>query len=153
MTFGWINAVNAAIVAVLFAASAIGQRRSGLPPMKSRYPALNILEQIGRYACMALMVLPLCPGLKFGFATIGAFLVWAVLTLLLLIVYVLLWADGVKSAASLYALAIVPALLFLESGVYLRHWALLGAAVLFGVSHTLIVHETLRRTKTDAADE
>ncbi|MBR3552836.1 MAG: hypothetical protein IKN72_05555 [Clostridia bacterium] len=153
MTFGWINAVNAAIVAVLFAVSAIGQRRSGLPPMKSRHLALNFSEQVGRYACMALMVLPLCPGLKFGFATIGAFLVWAVLTLLLLIVYVLLWADGVKSAASLYALAIVPALLFLESGVYLRHWALLGAAVLFGVSHTLIVHETLQRTKTDAADE
>ena len=151
MTFGWINAANAVIVAVLFAASVIGQKKSGLPAMKSRFLILNVLEQVGRYACMVLMVLPLRPGLEFGFATIGAMLVWAALALLLLIAYVLLWGEEMYDAV-LYALAILPVLLFLESGYYLRHWALLGAAVLFGVCHTLIVREYLQTTKREDSD-
>ena len=146
MTFGWINAANAAIVAVLVASSAIGQKKRGLSPMKSRFRILNLLEQIGRYACMALMILPLRPGFSFGFATIGAMLVWAALSLILLIVYVLLWGEEMYTAV-LYALAILPALLFLASGYYLRHWALLGAAILFGVCHTLIVRESLKEER------
>lgn len=149
MAFGWINAVNAVIVAVLVANSVIGQKKRGLLPMKSRFWILNLVEQISRYACMALMILPLRPGFKFGFATIGAMLVWAALSLILLIVYVLLWGEEMYTAV-LYALAVLPALLFLVSGYYLRHWALMAAAVLFGVCHTLIVRETLHRKNPKA---
>ncbi len=148
MSFGWINLVNAAFVVDLIVMSALGQKKSGLPPMQSRRKVLNLFEQVGRYSCMALMVLPLAPGLEFGFASSGAMVVWLLSSLALLAVYTLLWTQAKKGGWVLYGLAIVPALLFLCCGVLLRHWALVAAAVLFGVSHTLIVRETLERGET-----
>ena len=147
MTFGWINAVNAVFVAVLIAVSVIGQRKSGLPGMKSRYLLLNILEQVGRYACMALMILPLLPGLEFGFASVGAMTAWLALPTLILLGYALLWTQTKKGGAVLYGLAILPALLFFACGLLLRHPALAGAAVLCGAGHALIVRETLRKAE------
>ena len=147
MSFGWINLAGAVIVILLIAASMIGQKKSGLPAMQSRRMILNILEQIGRYACMALMVLPLLPGLEFGFASVGAAVAWPVLSVTLLVFYALFWTQAKRGGAVLYGLAIVPAVLFFQSGVFLRHWALVGAAVLFGVCHTLIVRETLKEER------
>ena len=148
MHFGWINAANAAFVVDLIVMSALGQKKSGLAPMKSEHTVLNVLEQIGRYGAMALMVLPLAPGLEFGFASSGAMVAWLLSSLALLAVYTLLWTQTKKGGWVLYGLAVVPALLFLCCGVLLRHWALVAAAVLFGVSHTLIVRETMERGET-----
>ncbi len=141
MTFGWINLVNAAFVVVLITMSVFGQKKSGLPPIKSRRKLLNLFEQIGRYACMALMMLPLLPCFKFGFASVGVMVGWLAGSLVLLSVYTVLWTQAKRDGTVLYGLALVPALLFLCCGVLLRHWVLVAAAVLFGVSHTLIVQE------------
>ena len=143
MTFGWINAVNAVFVIVLIAVSVIGQKKSGVPAMESRQKLLNILEQLGRYASMLLMILPLLPGWEFGFSSEVAMVAWMVLPVLLLISYALLWTQAKKGGAVLYGLAILPALLLFCCGLLLRHWALVGAAAVFGVSHTLIVRECL----------
>ncbi len=141
MTFGWINLVNAAFVVALITMSVLGQKKSGLPPMQSCRKLLNLFEQIGRYACMALMILPLLPGFKFGFASVGAMVGWLAGSFVLLSVYTVLWTQAKRGGAVLYGLALVPALLFLCCGALLRHWALVAAAVLFGVSHMLIVQE------------
>ena len=141
MTFGWINLVNAAFVIVLITMSVLGQKKSGLSPMQSRRKLLNILEQIGRYACMALMMFPLLPGFEFGFSSSDVMVCWLVGSLVLLLAYTVLWTQAKRGDAVLYGLALVPALLFLCFGVLLRHWALVVVAVLFGVSHTLIVQE------------
>lgn len=148
MSFGWINLANAAFVVDLIVMSALGQKKSGLPPMQSRRKVMNLLEQVGRYSCMALMVLPLLPGFKFGFASSGAMMGWLFGALTLLLVYTLLWARAKRGGAVLYGLALVPALLFLLVGVLLRHPALGGAALLFGVCHTLIVREYLQTKQT-----
>ena len=144
MTFGWINLVNAAFVATLVTVSVLGQKKSGLPPMQSRCKLMNLLEQIGRYVCMAMMIFPLLPGFKFGFASSGAMVGWLAGSLVLLSSYTVLWTQAKRGSAVLYGLALVPALLFLCCGVLLRHWALVGAAVLFGVCHTLIVRAHLQ---------
>ncbi len=146
MNFGWINAVNAGFVLLLLLISVIGQKKSGLPAMKSRNAVWNVLEQIGRYACMALMVLPLLPQLEFGFGSSAKMVVWLVLSPLLLAVYAVFWTRR-KSCAVLYGLALVPAVLFLCCGVLLRHWALVGAAIVFGVSHFAITAENTRAEK------
>ena len=148
MQFGWINAVNAGFVIALIAISVIGQKKSGLPAMSSRNLFLNTLEQIGRYACMVLMIVPLLPKFEFGFQSVGAMAAWLIVSALLLAEYALLWTQTGKGGNVFYSLAIVPAVLFLFCGILLRHPALIAAAVLFGVSHTLIVRETLQ-TKTD----
>ena len=143
MSFGWINAVNAVFVIILIAVSVIGQRKSGVSAMESRHKLLNILEQVGRYASMVLMILPLLPGWEFGFASEVAMVVWLVLPVVLLVGYALLWTKAKKGGWVLYGLALLPALLLFCCGLLLRHWALVGAAVVFGVSHTLIVREFL----------
>lgn len=150
MTFGWINLVNAAFVVALVTMSVRGQKKSGLPPMQSRRKLLNLFEQIGRYACMALMILPLLPGFKFGFASVGAMVGWLIGSLVLLSVYTVLWTQVKRGEGVLYGLAFVPALLFLCCGVLLRHWVLVAAAVMFGVSHTLIVREYLQSERLSA---
>ena len=146
MNFGWINAVNAGFVLLLLLISVIGQKKSGLPAMKSRNAVWNVLEQIGRYACMALMVLPLLPQLEFGFSSSAKMVVWLLLSPLLLAVYAVLWTRR-KSDAVFYGLALVPAVLFLCCGVLLWHWALVGAAIVFGVSHFAITAENTRAEK------
>ena len=146
MNFGWINAVNAAFVLLLLLISVVGQKRSGLPAMKSRHIVWNVLEQRGRYACMALMVLPLLPQLEFGFASSAEMVVWLLLSPLLLAVYAVLWTRR-KSSAVFYGLALVPAVLFLCCAVLLRHPALAVSAVLFGVSHFAITAENTRAEK------
>ena len=148
MSFGWINLVNAVFAVDLIVMSALGQKKSGLPPMQSRHKLLNAFEQIGRYACLALMVLPLLPGFKFGFSSSGAMVMWLVGALVLLLAYTVLWTQAKRGGAVLYGLAVVPALLFLCCGVLLRHLALVCAAILFGVCHTLIVWEFLH-TETE----
>ena len=45
MSFGWINLVNAVFAVDLIVMSVLGQKKSGLPPMKSRHFLLNLFEQ------------------------------------------------------------------------------------------------------------
>ena len=142
MQFGWINAVNAFAVVFLIAANLIAVRRGVAGDFKSRYALVNVLEQIGRYGCMALMILPLTAGWEFGFAAEWRMIAWLLLTVLLLAVYAVLWCRKRRGGtAVLYGLAVVPVCLFLMNGVLLRHWALAAAALLFGVCHIFIVHE------------
>ena len=144
MIFGWINAVNAAAVVFLIAVNLICMRRGLADDWKSRYAAVNVFEQVGRYGCMALMILPLTPGWEFGFAAVWRMIAWLTLTILLLAVYAALWVCKRKgNRAVLYALAVVPVCLFFSNGVLLRHPLLAAFALLFGVFHLRIVHENV----------
>ena len=148
MSFGWINAVNAVFVVLLILISVIGQKKSGLPPMQSKHTLMNAGEQVGRYACMALLIVPLLPGWEFGFPSSTAMVMWLILPPLLLVCYAILWTQTKRGSRVLYGLAIVPAVLFLVCSLLLRHWALVAAALLFGVTHALIVRETTERGET-----
>ena len=142
MRFGWINAVNAAAVVFLIAVNLICARKGIADSWKSRFAAVNVFEHIGRYGCMALMILPLTAGMEFGFPAEWRMLAWLILTVLLLSVYAVLWTRRRRGGkAVLYALSIVPVCLFLANGVLLGHWALVACAVLFGVCHVMIVYE------------
>lgn len=144
MHFGWINAVNAAAVVFLIAVNLICARKGLADNWKSRSVLVNVFEQIGRYGCMALMILPLTAGWEFGFASVSRMIVWLFLTVVLLAVYAILWARKRRGGKTvLYALAIVPVCLFWANGVLLCHWLLAAFAVLFGVFHVLIVHENV----------
>ena len=106
---------------------------------------VNIFEQIGRYGCMALMILPVFTrGWKFGFRFVTEMLVWVFFTILLLLIYSLLWVKKANGGVFvLYGLAFVPAVLFLLNGILLRHPALVAATLIFGVFHFLIVKENI----------
>ena len=143
MSFGWINWINMAAVACLILINMIVARKGLSDSFNSKHLTINILEQIGRYGCILLMILPVfTQGWKFGFESVEEMLIWACLTILLLVIYGILWvkkADG--KVGILYGLAIIPVALFLMNGILLRHPALVAVSLIFGVSHLLIVRE------------
>ena len=142
MRFTWINWFNGAAVCILLLLNLPVFRKGSADRFGSRYPLLNVSEQIGRYGCMALMILPLVRGLKFGFRSVLSMFLWLVLTLLLLAVYAVLRFFRAKGGKTvLKGLALVPPLLFLTDGILLRHPLLVLFALLFGVSHFLILLE------------
>ena len=145
MRFGWISVVNAFAVVVLIMINLICARKGLSDNRKGRSTVVNVLEQIGRYGCMALMILPLTAGWEFGFSAEWKMVAWLLLTVVLLVVYAVLWARKRRGGrAVLYALAIVPVCLFLSSGILLGHWLLAAFAVLFGVFHLCVVCENVK---------
>ncbi len=146
MQFGWINGINLSVVIYLIAINIIVAGKGISAGFESKHLPINIFEQIGRYGCMALMILPIfTKEWKFGFSSVTEMLLWAVLTVLLLVLYSVLWQKKANGGAGvLYGLAVVPAILFLLNGILLRHIALIVAALLFGVFHFLIVRENIR---------
>ena len=145
MSFSWINWINMAAVVWLILINMIVARKGLSDSFNSKYLIVNIFEQIGRYACMALMILPIfTKGWKFGFDSVTEMLIWICATILLLVIYSFLWVKKANGGAFiLYGLVFVPVILFLLNGILLRHPALIVASLLFGVFHFLIVKENV----------
>ena len=104
---------------------------------KSRF--INILEQIGRYGCLILMII--CIGLdKFGFGSVEDFLIYLFGSALLLLAYFIFWILYGRSPSrkKALALAIIPCCLFLLCGVTLRQWPLVVFSMLFCVGHICV---------------
>lgn len=145
MEFGWINLFGAVIVVLILLPNIVyGLKTRGIERAEKHVPKLLIVaEQAGRYASILLMWLPLFVW-KFGFGSAEECVAYFLLNGLLLLAYYLLWPRYGKkpSLKSGMALAIIPSVIFLISGLLLRHWALAAAAVLFGVSHSLITRIT-----------
>lgn len=149
MSFGWINWINMAAVVWLVFVNIIVARKGLSGSFRSKHLVVNILEQIGRYGCMVLMICPIfARGWDFGFYSVDEMLIWICLTILLPVIYSLLWLIlWIKKASGgvwiLYGLAVIPAFLFLMNGILLRHLALVLASLVFGVSHFIIVRENV----------
>ena len=142
MEFGWINIFGAVIV-ILMLIPNIGYaiKNKG----EKNYCTnlfMNIIEQIGRYACIVLMWLPLLVW-KFGFASVFEMMLYLTCNGLFLAVYWIAFAVYMnrKSLQLALVLAIVPACIFIFSGILLRHWLLAGFAILFAVGHIYVTYK------------
>ena len=142
MEFGWINIFGAVIV-ILMLIPNIGYaiKNKG----EKNYCTnlfMNIIEQIGRYACIVLMWLPLLVW-KFGFASVFEMILYLACNGLFLAVYWIAFAVYMnrKSLKLALVLAIVPSCIFIFSGILLRHWLLAGFAILFAVGHIYVTYK------------
>ena len=142
MQFGWINICGAVIVAVMMIPNIIYavRRKDQKNPCANRF--LNLLEQVGRYGCVILMWLPLLVW-KFGFASVAGMLVYLAGNALLLGAYLIVFALYLRTQTPRRAmiLAVLPACIFLLSGLTLRHWLLAAFAVLFAVGHICVTNK------------
>ena len=145
MRFNWINWINMAAVVWLLFINVIGAQKGLSDRFNSKHLIVNIFEQIGRYGCMALMILPIfTSGWVFGFDSAAEMLIWISLTILLLVIYSFLWGKKANGEMIvLYGLAFVPAVLFLLNGILLRHPALAAVSLIFGAFHFLVVRENI----------
>ena len=94
MDFNWINLINMAAVVWLILINVIVARKGLSDSFNSKHLIVNFFEQIGRYGCMALMILPVfTKDWKFGFSSVAEILIWICVTILLLVIYSLLWVK------------------------------------------------------------
>ncbi len=141
MRFGPINIFGAVIVVLLLIPNGVYALLRGGERNRCANPGMNILEQAGRYGCIILMWLPLLmPRGEFGFGSVEECLLYLLGNGALLAAY---WTVYIlyflrKSGTRRLALAALPACIFLLSGLLLRHWLLVGFAVLFAVGHLYV---------------
>ncbi len=139
MEFGWLNLFGACIVVLMLVPNIVYAVRNKNGKNLCTNKLLNLVEQLGRYACIVLMWFPLMVW-KFGFTSIIAMLTYFLgngsLLLIYWIVFFLYMKE--KTGGRALVLAIVPSLIFLLSGILLRHWLLVGFAVLFAIGHVSV---------------
>lgn len=141
MEFNWINIFGVIIVVLMLIPNVIFAVKCKEKQTNKTGKAVTIIEQIGRYGCMVLMIIPLFVW-EFGFSPLEFMFVYIIGNALLLIMYYVFWALHFKnkSMGNALALAIIPTLIFIVSAVSVKHWALLVTAVIFGVSHIYITY-------------
>ena len=99
----------------------------------------NILEQIGRYGCMFLMIFNI--GIvESGFPSINAFIIYLVGNTVLMLSYWIIWMlyFNKQTYREQMALAVIPTGIFLLSGITMLHYFLIIFAVIFGIGHIYV---------------
>lgn len=100
---------------------------------------VETVEQIGRFGCFGFMIFNI-PGTWFGWWSDEAFAVYLVVDALLVGMYCLVWIVCFRKTGLFRALAlsILPAILFLFSGIMTRSVLLTISALLFAPAHIAI---------------
>ncbi len=142
MEFGWINVFGAIIVIHMLIPNIVYAIKNKNEKNLCSNRFMNLLEQVGRYACIVLMCLPLMVW-KFGFASVLEMLLYLACSGALLAAYWISFAVYMKRRTVQLApvLAILPSCIFLFSGILLRHWLLVSFAVLFAVGHIYVTYQ------------
>lgn len=112
---------------------------------KYKNKAVEISEQVGRYACMVLMIFNI-PYTYFNFWFEYALVVYLSVNGALCLAYLVFWAvcwkrNGLLKAVSL---SVIPSVIFLFSGIMLANIPLIAFAVLFAVNHILLSCKNVR---------
>ena len=138
---GWINVFGLIFVVLLLIPNIIYAIKVKDQQNKCTNKAMNIVEQIGRYGSMLLMVFNI--GLaEFGFASVFEFLIYLFGNTILIITYWIIWGLYFKNQtyAKQMSLAVIPTCLFLLSGITLQHYLLILFAVIFGIAHVYVTN-------------
>ncbi len=144
MKFGWINGFSAILVILMLIPNIIYACRCKGETNRCANRLMNLLEQLGRYACIVLMWLPLLVW-EFGFSGKAAMLLYFAGNGALLLAYWIVFALYFKrkTAACAMVLAVLPACLFLLSGLLLRHWLLVAFSLVFAVGHVYVTQKNI----------
>ena len=141
MSFNFINLFNFIIIALIMIPNIIYAIKSPNEQNICTSKFLNIIEQIGRYGCIALMILPLFVW-EFAFSSPIMMLGFAIFNSVFIITYLIVWIFYFKRRTFFRAitLAVVPSLIFLTSGICLSHYLLILCAVIFAIGHISITY-------------
>ena len=126
MKFNWINLFGGVIVLLILIPNIIyALKNKEETPEKSNI-VIRITEQVGRYACMLLMIVPLFVG-EFGFSPLEFMFNYLIGNLILLVFYYIFWVLFAKNKSldKALAIAVIPTLIFINSGLSVKHWTLL----------------------------
>lgn len=140
---GWFNYYGLIAVAIILIPNIISAVvDKGAFSDKYNNKAILVLEQIGRYGCMAFMVFNI-PYTYFNFWFGSGLVVYLIVNGVLLSLYILGWIIFRKgqSAVKMLWLSIVPTVLFLFSGIMLLSIPLTIFSLIFGIGHITISYK------------
>jgi hypothetical protein len=106
---------------------------------------VEIIEQIGRFGSMGLMIFNI-PILEFGYWFDAGKIVYMALTGVLAVLYCFVWFLYFKKSTmkNVMSLAIIPTIIFLSSGIIQGKILLIVLAILFGIGHIIITFNNNR---------
>ena len=140
---GWFNYYGLVAVAIILIPNIISAivDKSAFEN-KFNNKAMLVLEQIGRYGCIAFMVFNI-PYTYFDFWFDNALLVYLIANGILLVLYILGWIVFRKrqNTAKALWLSVTPTVLFLFSGIILLSVPLICFGVIFGIAHITISYK------------
>ena len=135
----WLNMFGLILVVLLLIPNIIYAIKVRNQQNKCTNKIMNVLEQVGRYGCMFLMVFNIGIA-EFGFNSVGAFLIYLIGNALLMIAYWIIWMLYFYKQTywEQMALAAIPTCLFLLSGITMQHYLLIIFGVIFGIGHIYV---------------
>ena len=139
----WFNYYGLIIIAIIMIPNiifAIKHKDGFANQYKNK--AVETMEQIGRYACLILMVFNI-PYTYFNFWFDNALTVYLIINGFLSLFYLIFWVIFWNKSGKLRALSlsIIPSVIFLFSGIVLANIPLIVFAVLFGINHILLSYK------------
>lgn len=139
----WFNYYGLAIIAIIMIPNIIFaiRNKSGLNNLYKN-KTVEIFEQIGRYACFALMIFNI-PYTYFNFWFDYALTVYLSVNGGLCAAYILFWiiCRNRNGKLKTLSLSVIPTVIFLFSGVMLAYIPLTAFAIVFGVNHILLSYK------------
>lgn len=143
---GWINIFGLVFMVIIMIPNVIFalKCKDGFEN-KWKNKFIEALEQIGRYGCFAFMVINI-PKTWFGWASDEAFALYLIVDAVLIIAYCVIWAVCFKKNSVFRALSLsmIPAAIFLFSGIMSRSVLLMISALIFAPCHILISYKNAR---------
>ena len=135
----WLNISGLIFVVLLLIPNIIYAIKVKNQKNKCSNKFLNVMEQIGRYGCMFLMVFNIGIA-EFGFRSVGIFLVYIFGNTLFIIFYWIIWMlyFHKRTYWKQILLAVIPACLFLLSGITMLHYLLIVFGIIFGIGHIYV---------------
>ena len=139
----WFNYYGLAIMAVIMVPNILfaATHKEGFANA-CQNKTVEILEQVGRYGCFALMIFNIPhAGAHFWFE--GALIVYLTVNGALCLAYLFFWwlCGSRKGRLRALSLSILPSAVFLFCGIMLAYIPLLIFAVLFAVNHILLSYK------------
>ena len=146
---GWFNYYGlAAVIIVILPTVLCTVFDKSVFEIKFKNKPLEIIEQVGRYGCMAFMVFNV-PYTYFGFWFENALPIYLAVGGAMLVFYSLGWAifRKVKSKVKMLWLSVTPTALFLFCGITVSSVPLIVCAVLFGIGHITISYKNAENSE------
>lgn len=106
---------------------------------------VETMEQIGRFGCFGFMIINI-PKTYFGWWNDKGFTIYLIGNIILVTLYCLIWSICFKKSGVFRALSlsIIPAIIFLFSGIMSRSVLLILSSIIFAPTHIMISYNNAK---------
>ncbi|MGL4740181.1 MAG: hypothetical protein ACRC41_05165 [Sarcina sp.] len=141
----WLNTYGLTIIIVIMMPNIIFAIKEQNFESKYSNKIVEIIEQVGRFGSIGLMIFNISV-LEFGYWFNNGKLIYIILISILATFYCFVWFLYFRKSTmeKAMALAIIPMLIFLLSGIIQGKVLLILTAVLFGIGHIMITYNNNR---------